>query len=103
MEAGILEGYGDETLQPERTVSRTEMVVMLLRAYELSGQILQQQTGDEPAFHDGGSIPDWAKAKVMAAVEANLISGDDNGLFRPDAAATRAEAVTVLARMLNQD
>ncbi|MDF2935326.1 MAG: lyase [Paenibacillaceae bacterium] len=100
--AGILEGYDDGTLQPERTISRTEMVVMLLRAYEWSGNTIKGQGTEKSAFHDTNSIPDWAKADVAAAVEAELIQGDDNGLFRPAATATRAEAVTVLMRMLGQ-
>ncbi len=99
--AGILEGYEDGTLRPERIVNRTELVLMLLRAYEYSGHKLQQPSGNPTVFQDAAAIPDWATTQVGAAVAAGLVNGDNNGLFRPAAEATRAEAVTVLIRLLN--
>ncbi|MNC59096.1 Endo-1,4-beta-xylanase A precursor [compost metagenome] len=82
-------------------MNRTEMVLMLLRAYVYSGQKLQQPSGNPTDFQDAAAIPDWATTQVEAAVAAGLVNGDNNGLFRPAAEATRAEAVTVLIRLLN--
>ena len=49
---------------------------------------------------DSAQIAVWAKDAVAAASENNIISGYPDNTFRPQANATRAEAVTVIFRAL---
>lgn len=44
----------------------------------------------------------WAKAYIERAAELGWISGFQDGTFRPDAYITRAQAVTMINRMLNR-
>lgn len=45
----------------------------------------------------------WAENYINAIAEKNIITGYPDGTFRPDETVTRAELVTMAARMLNLD
>ena len=53
-------------------------------------------------FADDKDIPSWAKGTVAAIKKLGIMAGTGTNQFNPDAQATRAEAVTVLLRMLVQ-
>ena len=91
--AGIVQGYEDRTFRPNRSITREEMMVMLVKALQLNVDMAQT-----PTFADNASISNWAKPYVASADAAGLIAGTGNDRFSPAAPATRAEAVTFLLR-----
>jgi hypothetical protein len=96
IQAEILQGYEDDTLRPNKEISRAEMITMLMRAHKLS-------TTDPAAsvsFADGAEIPDWAWTSISQAVSLGLVNGKGDNRFAPKDTATRAEAVAVLIRLL---
>lgn len=98
IEAGIIRGYTDGSFQPNKPINRSELVAMVVRAMQLD-------TGhtEATAFDDDGAIPSWAKGSINAAAERNLITGRGDNQFVPAGTATRAEAVTLLLRVLGMD
>ena len=58
--------------------------------------ISPQPVDEEPAFSDVGS-GHWAYAPVAELKRRNILSGFEDGTFRPDLHITRAELVTMLA------
>ncbi|MDD9267146.1 chondroitinase-B domain-containing protein [Paenibacillus sp. GCM10023248] len=97
LEAGILQGYEDRSLRPNELINRAEMVTMLIRAYSRA-----EGRSAATTFSDNSRIPDWALPAVSQAAALGLVSGRANDAFEPFAAATRAEAVTILMRMLER-
>ncbi|MFB9275595.1 DNRLRE domain-containing protein [Cohnella cellulosilytica] len=95
--AGILSGYADGTLRPNQLINRAEMVTMLMRAYPAETNASQPEL---PGFKDEAAIPAWSKASVAKALQLGLVVGSQ-GEFKPAGAATRAEAVTVILRLLD--
>jgi hypothetical protein len=87
----IVNGYPDGRFLPDQPVTREEMVVMAVYAFRLT-------VGGTASFADSGDISDWAQAAVQTAVQAGIIAGLADSRFAPQAPATRAEAVTVLAK-----
>ena len=90
--AGILRGYEDGTIRPDRTVTRAEYLALLQRVF----------WQDEAPAGDGGNpfydtIPPWAEDAVALAVEKGVVRGYEDGTFRPQNPITRAE----LAAMTN--
>ncbi|MNC77891.1 hypothetical protein D3C75_1299690 [compost metagenome] len=69
------------------------MVAMAVRAFGLTG-------GSTPSFADSRDIAVWAKSSVGAAVQAGIVSGQTGNRFAPAVTATRAEAVTLIAKAL---
>ncbi|MEF3312087.1 S-layer homology domain-containing protein [Paenibacillus sp. GYB004] len=92
--AGIIEGYEDETLRPNEKINRAEMVTMLIRGWKITASY------GVTSFLDDADIPDWAKGYVAKAEREGIIQGRSNNRFEPSSTATRAEAVAVLVRML---
>ncbi|WP_162463258.1 cadherin-like beta sandwich domain-containing protein [Paenibacillus psychroresistens] len=96
---GIISGYGDGSFQPDKKITRAEMIVMLARAmnklYEMA-----VDPNENTAFADNSIIPLWAKAEVAAVAKKGLLQGQEGNKFAPNAMATRAEAISVLLRIL---
>ncbi|MFM9331498.1 immunoglobulin-like domain-containing protein [Paenibacillus mesotrionivorans] len=98
-QAGLVTGRSAGGFEPDGTITRQEMAVMLIRA-------LEWKTGRKPAsqpdisFTDSSQIGDWAKDAVSAAGAAGLLQGRENGQFAPQEQLTRAESVQVLYNLL---
>ena len=102
--AGITEGYNDGTFKPERTVTREEMAVFIVRAYDL--QIDEHQVeGLDIAFEDMDA-GHWAYDSIEIAIAHRLLQGfemDGKRFFNPSQAATRGQVAVVLARHLKNE
>lgn len=90
----FVSGYPDGTFKPNAAITRAEFTVMLANALKLEG------AGSAAAFTDEAKIGGWAKQAIANAVEAGIVSGYADGSIRPNARITRAEAVTLLVRIL---
>ncbi|WP_162341775.1 S-layer homology domain-containing protein [Paenibacillus paridis] len=93
---GIIEGYSDGTLQPQKTVNRAEMAAMVSRAMKW-----EAEHAKSTSFADDATIPAWARDYVANAFENGLIKGRENNYFAPKGLTTRAEAAVVLLRLWN--
>ncbi|MBD2872054.1 InlB B-repeat-containing protein [Paenibacillus arenilitoris] len=93
--AGIVSGYPDGTFRPKQTVTRAEFIVLLMR-------VLRPEKGQaaELPYSDADTIEAWAAESVAQAVQAGIVSGFEDGSFRPDAEMTRAEMAVMLANAL---
>lgn len=95
MQLGIIGGYEDGTFHPDAEITRAEMAVMIAKAMKLP------ITADSlTGFADDTDIPSWAKDAVAAVKKAGVIEGSGENRFNPREQATRAEAITVLLKML---
>jgi hypothetical protein len=95
--ARIVSGYPNNTFRPQRPVTRAEALVTLATALNLKPPSEPSKTLQQ--YEDRDQIPDYAIAKVAAAVKAGLVTGYPQGnLLNPNQPATRAE----LAAMLHQ-
>ncbi|MEC0244076.1 DUF4073 domain-containing protein [Paenibacillus dokdonensis] len=94
---GLVTGYEGDLFRPDQTITRAEFTVMLTRALGIETQAENGQI----SFTDGGNIPLWAKSAVSVAVKQKLVSGYEDGTFRPDGQITRAEMSAMIVRALN--
>ncbi|WP_282938974.1 S-layer homology domain-containing protein [Paenibacillus sp. RC67] len=94
--AGIVSGYPDGTFKPNTTVTRAEFAVMLMNALKPEGE------GAALKFEDAARIGTWAQKAVSQALQAGIISGYEDGSFRPDAEITRPEMAVMIAKALGQ-
>lgn len=99
--AGIVNGRGDGQFVPNGIITREEMAVMLIRAYQYKeGIALPDESAVE--FADKDHISGWAIQAVAAAQQLGLIAGYEDNSFGPDLPATRAHSAQVLIRLLDQ-
>lgn len=93
-EAGLINGMDEHTFAPNRSITREEMAVLLVRALEYKvGTELDQA---EISYADAETISQWALDAIGKATAAEIIEGKGNDRFDPKGLLTRAEAVKVL-------
>ncbi len=97
VQAGYIKGYDDGTFRPDAELTRAEMAMMVAKA---SGLDLLTNTSTD--FNDDKDIPKWAKGAVAAIKKMGYIEGKGSNQFDPKAKTTRAEALTVLLKMIAQ-
>uniref|UniRef100_UPI0004840746 S-layer homology domain-containing protein n=1 Tax=Desulfovirgula thermocuniculi TaxID=348842 RepID=UPI0004840746 len=80
-------------------ITRVELAAILSRVVEAKKVPL---SGQAPAFADASAIPAWAKNAVETAAKAGIVSGYEDRTFRPDKPVTRAEAASMILRLLEK-
>ncbi len=98
-DAGIISGY-EGFFRPNDNITRQEMAVIIVNAYSYLEK--QGANGGIDKFTDKAEIADWAKAAVDTASSVGLISGMGDGTFAPSANATRAQATSIVKRLLDK-
>lgn len=91
---GIMVGDENGDLRLDDNITRAEAVKMLITAGDIG------TLSNEKQIFDDVSPQHWAYKYVYAAYNANLIIGDENGLFNPDSKVTNAEFVKMLICLL---
>ena len=100
VEAGIIQGVGDRKFDPNRRITREEMAVILVKAYEYKkGSSNEAGSGGKP-FKDADQISEWAKQAVAQAAALGMLEGQGNDLFAPGKQATRAECAKVIYKLM---
>lgn len=95
---GIANGVGDDMFLPDEPITREQIAVMVMRSMKLSGLLPEGER--EIIFADSSSISPFAKSFVSEGVKTGIIKGFDDGEFKPQKTATRAEAVVLIKRMI---
>ncbi|NQX63605.1 S-layer homology domain-containing protein [Paenibacillus qinlingensis] len=98
VKAGIVEGKSASAFAPEASITREEMVTMLMRAYGMQHSDAAIPSGT--AFDDENAVSPWAVTYVRNARALHLIEGREANLFIPQGVGTRAEASQVIYNFL---
>ena len=94
-ERGIISGYPNGSFQPDASVTREAVAMMLVRALELP-------VSASSSFPDVGRAS-TASQSIEAAVKEGIISGYPDGTFRPKEHVTRAQLAIFLARSFDYE
>ncbi len=89
--AGIFEGYDDGTFAPNKAITRAEFAIIASRFSSL-------EYDGGPLFTD--VVGHWAEDSINRAAVTGWINGYEDRSFRPDNKITRAEAITLINRVL---
>ncbi|MFB9327708.1 choice-of-anchor I family protein [Paenibacillus aurantiacus] len=101
-QAGIVSGVGQERFDPNASITREQMAVMIKRFADAVDYELPKQA-QSAAFQDAASISPFAKDAVDALQAAGLLGGKPTAggsVFAPKDTASRAEAAVLLAALL---
>ena len=90
---GILKGYEDGTFRPMASITRAEFATIAIRFF-------RDDAAAEEQFSDVEGH--WGEAYINMAAEKGLIKGYPDSSFRPDEPITRAEAITIINRLLER-
>jgi hypothetical protein len=94
MNKGVISGYEDGTIKPDKIVTRAEAAIMIGKLKNFNG------TQAATTFKDV-SISQKASGYIAEAAKAGYISGYPDGSFKPYAPITRGDMSTILDRVFN--
>lgn len=96
--AGIVFGFSDGLYHPERSITRAQTASILWRwiAWEQQPQVCTTAFPDLPATE----TPHYDAIVYLSCI--GVIKGFSDGTFRPEEPVTRAQAVTLVMRLLTQ-
>lgn len=102
--AGLAEGTSAGEFQPDRDLTREEMMALLVRSFGPGAREAQALLPEEAhqllgGFSDEAAIQAWAVPYAAIAVKYGLVEGDDTGL-NPAGRSTRAQSAAVVYRYL---
>ena len=86
---------------PEKAITRQEAASILWGAVKAKGS--KKANDSAVNFKDEADIAQWAKEDVMNASSLGLVTGYETGEFKPEGKLTRAEAATMLLRLIELD
>ena len=90
---GIMKGYPDGRFRPNAPITRAEFTQMI-------STIDNKPYGTAPFVDVKGH---WAERAIGSEYQAKRITGYPDGLFRPDANITRAEAAVILNKIFERN
>ena len=94
--ATLVGGYSDGTFKPNQPITRAEFFTMIAKLYNveanrpITGTIFSDLNGH------------WAEKSITLLQKLGIIGGYEDGTVRPNNNLTRAEAVTILNRVLGR-
>ncbi|WP_186333837.1 S-layer homology domain-containing protein [Paenibacillus xylanexedens] len=95
-QSGYVKGYTDGSFKPDQAMTRAELASVLQHLLNT------EQTADEAnTFNDVNDH--WAQQAIARLNAAGVVTGYEDGTFRPSQPVTRAEAVTMLNKLIGLD
>ena len=97
---GVIQGYEDNSFQPDGVVTRAEMAKMIF--------VVRNNSADDEAYADiTTNLTDinghWAEGYIKFCESQGIIAGYGDGTFRPDATVTGTEAAKMLLVLTGYD
>ncbi len=89
----VIQGTGDNGFSPDRNITRAEFAAIFVRGLGLKLE-------DGAAAFSDVAASDWYGSAVQTAYSYGLISGFEDGTFRPDESITREQAMVMVARAM---
>lgn len=93
--AELINGYPDGSFRPNANITRAEFATIAIRFFLDEDVEITENNLSDVKDH-------WAEANIDLAYALGLINGYPDGTFRPNQLITRAEAMTIVNRVLNR-
>ena len=91
---GVLKGYEDGTFRPDASITRAELAAVAVRFFRAPVAPAEDRFSDI-AGH-------WANEAINAAAQLGIVSGYEDGSFRPANNITRAETIQMVNNVLGR-
>lgn len=91
----IVKGYPDGEFKPENNLSRAEFAALIFRFARLEEADTENPFNDLEEDH-------WSYDNILSLVKSGLVEGYEDGTFKPENEISRAEAMTVINKLLGR-
>ena len=97
VEAGVMNGVGDNQMNPTGTITREMFFVMFARALGIP-----EEETLEGTYADSDSISDWARGSVYALVNNGYVAGTGADSISPLSDINRASVIALLDQTIKE-
>lgn len=97
--SGFFSGYENNTFRPNNPIKREEVAKVVSSAITIG----EAEGEGATLLTDYVSIQEWAKSSVNAVYNKGYILGYPEGVYRPEKALTRAEAVKIIYEIIDNE
>jgi len=97
---GLAQGVGENRFEPDRSITREEMIMILYNYLRSSNQIIE--TKGTLTYADHSQVSNWAREAVTNVSAYGWVKGKGNNLFDPQGMAVRAELAQLLYNILKE-
>lgn len=94
---GIINGSGDGYFYPNRSVTRTEFLKMVMKVFRTD-----TDTETAEIMLNDVNKDYWGYDYIVTAVKLGIVKGDENGNFNGDDGITRADMAVIVRRMTDK-
>lgn len=98
LDMGLINGKGDGTLGANDYLIMADTLTIFINALGLEN--IAPQENPVTYFKDNDQIPSYARRAAYISQKIGLIKGDDNGYLNPNSYITKAQAATLISRLL---
>lgn len=100
---GIVKGTGENLFEPNKAISRQDLVTILERVLALIGveNLAYDNTISFDNFKDSADIADYAKTAFETMIKCNVINGTPEGTLMPRANTSRAETAQIIINIIH--
>lgn len=99
-QAGLISGVTEQTFDPNAEMTREQMAILLVRAYEYVNGTYASNKHKLDDYTDQSEISAWAFDGVKKAIELGILSGRSNESFSPSSTVLRMETAQALYNFL---
>lgn len=103
---GLINGFADGTFRPDEKITREQAMVMISKAMTIAGLSAAYPAGSVDdalrAYTDAPEASSWARSGIADSVSAGLVLSRSEAALAPLAHITRAEAVVIVRRLLQE-
>ena len=96
---GVMVGDEKGHMNGQLNAKRAEFAAMIVNVTGIKAA----DTADLKKFSDSTSVPKWARNSMTAMVEKGILSGYPDNTLRPNAPITRAEAATLIQKVISNN
>lgn len=102
---GVLLGvdYENRYYEPERTITREEMMALVVRSLVALDYMEEPTEVDLSKFVDGDLVQGYAAPYATYLAKEGIVQGDNQNRINPSSNVTRAEAAVMLYRLYKED
>ncbi len=102
----IISGYLNSEFRPVDKITREQAMTIIARAMKITEMELDLNSDEVEellsSFEDGERVADYARNSVAACVKAGIVTGRNGKLLAPKDNITRAEAASMITRLLEK-
>jgi len=95
---GIIEGYPDKTIRPDKEITRAEIAKLI--AVMLN---LEPSKNTDIKYSDKAKIPSWALGYIVVLTDKGILQGYNDNTFRASNYVTRMEMAVIIMRALGYE